>query len=137
MVLGELSQAQGQDLDVVGVDFGLLACLSQVGSVLCALLLVVGFELAGLAALLLGLGLLPGVVEYLLELGGVGGPVEGGPRNLSFGAQVLHVELAVGVLGPAGLQPEQGGLEPGMQGRAGHRAVSSFPLLHWLISWSS
>jgi hypothetical protein len=33
--LGELSQAQGQDLDVVGVDFGLLACLSQVGSVLC------------------------------------------------------------------------------------------------------
>ena len=99
MVLSELSQAQGQDLDVVRVDFGLLARLSQVGSVLCALLLVVSFELAGLAALLLGLGLLPGVVEYLLELGGVGGPVEGGPRNLSFGAQVLDVELAVGVLG--------------------------------------
>jgi hypothetical protein len=57
---GELSQSQCEYLDVVGVDLGLLAGLAQVGGVLAALLLVSGFELAGLAAQLFGLGCCPG-----------------------------------------------------------------------------
>jgi len=139
VLAGELSQPQREYLDVVGVDFDLLACLAQVGGVLAALLLVSGFELAGLPAQLLGLGVLPGVVEHLLELGGASGPVEAGAWHLSFGAQVLHGEPAVGVVRPAGLQPEQGGLKPGLDRRDGwlcHRGLSSFPLVHWQMSWS-
>src|SRR5580704_10988521 len=140
VLLGELSQPQREYLDVVGVDLDLLARLTQVGGVLAAFFLVSGFTLTGLPALLLGLGLLPGVVEQLLELGGAGGPVEAGARHLCFSAQVLHGEPAIGVLRPAGLQPEQGGLEPGLGGGAGllcHRGLPSLPLVHWQMSWSS